>query len=304
MNTYEHCSYKHEPFPDYKPTPYHEWLKDLESGNVTFEELQNRFSSICRNCYPGIDLPVPQKSFRPQNWMLLRSYYALGKRIAPLKFLHTWYGQLQFTEQTSVVIKDVSIPNNLLPRLTQVLPPYLLTIVQNPFASIAAVLKGVELGIFGQAQSAKLTKIRKLIDAYDGKFCSEYRDKLEDISATQVEAVRWRMETEPVVEYAKAYENGLVILYENLCIDPYGKMSEIFDFVGWKLGQSTRDFIKSSISGERENANQHEAFYGVYRDPHVSLSKWKTQLTQAQIEEIAAVIFDSPLKTFWSNLPL
>jgi hypothetical protein len=89
-----------------------------------------------------------------------------------------------------------------------------------------------------------------------------------------------------------------------ICTDPQRKITEIFDFVGWELGQTTRDFINESTAGERQFARKSKARYSVYRDPQISMSKWKKQLTDAQQADIASVIRDSPLKDLWSDLPI
>ncbi len=146
--------------------------------------------------------------------------------------------------------------------------------------------------------------IRKSIDALKGKFLWEYRDRLEEMSPAQLGALIWRIQVEPLVDYTCSYPQGLVVVYEDLCTDPQGKITEIFDFVSWELGQSTRDFINKSTADERQFSNKSKARYSVYHDPQVSMSKWKKQLTTEQQADIASVIRESPLKDFWSDLPI
>ncbi|PSO55906.1 MAG: hypothetical protein BRC40_04430 [Cyanobacteria bacterium QH_8_48_120] len=309
LNTYQHCSYKHEPFLPSKSTPYNQWRNDLNSGDI--EELRSRFQSLCRDCYFEIDQPPPgksfrrpAKSFRRQNPQLLRLLYGLGKRIDPIKNLYEWYGRANLSEQTPVLIKEVNFPNELLPRLCEVLQPHLIAIIRNPFANIASYFKGVELSLFGQARPRKIASLRKDIDSPSGQHLWKYREQLEQMSLAQLEAVRWRVQVEPLVEYARTYEPSLVVLYEDLCADPHGKTAEIFEFLGWELTPVTSNFINQSISGERSLPKTSKAYYSVYRDPQESLSKWKTQLTAEQKADIASVIRESPLQDFWSDIPL
>ena len=302
MDSYEHCSYKFEPFV--RSPLYREWKNDLESGDV--EQLRRRFWSICSNCHHEVDLPpFPAKSFRWQNPQLLHLLHGLGTRVEALKPLYSWYGQTKLTSETPILIKDVNFPTPLLPRLCEVLQPKLIGMIRNPFGRIASTLKGKELNqVNKRSQSERVEGIQRSIDAVGGNFLAEYRDRLEEMSDIQLDAVIWRIQVEPLVEYTRSYDQGIVIVYEDLCNDPQSKITEIFDFVGWELGQTTRDFINESTAGERQLSDKSKAYFSVYRDPRTSMSKWKTQLTDEQQADIASVIRDSPLKNLWSDLPL
>ncbi|MBE9041142.1 sulfotransferase domain-containing protein [Oscillatoriales cyanobacterium LEGE 11467] len=303
MNSYEHCSYKHEPFLRKKSTDYNTWLQQIESGDA--KSLRSEYEAICRRAYHGVDMPpFPPKSFRNQNGQLLHLLYGLGKRVDAIKPLYEWYGKMPLTERTPVLIKDVNFPNHLLPRLCEAIEPYMLAVARNPFANIASYLKGVELSLFGQSQKAKVESVRQLLESPNGERFSQYLDRLDGMSLAQFEALTWRIGVEPLVEFARSYDRGLVVVYDDVCLDPHGKIAEIFDFVGWEVGQSTRDFIDRSISGEKSSANSDKAYYSVYRDPRQSMSKWKTQLTDEQVADIASVIRESPLTDLWPDMPL
>ena len=304
MNQYEHCSYKYEPFLESKATPYRDWKHDLESGDV--EQLRQSFLSLCNSCYLEVDQPpFPPKSFRHQNPQLLHLLYGLGQRNSVLKQLYQWYGKNTFSSQNSILIKDVNFPNKLLPNLCQVLQPHLIAIIRNPFANIASYLKGIELGLFDSQTSEKIDRIRQhILNEPACEHLSHYIPQLEKMSGFQLEALRWRIQVEPLVDYAKNYNRGFVVVYEDLCLDPHGKIREIFDFVNWEIPQATKDFIDKSISGEKASLGKGKSYHSVYRDPRQSISKWKKQLSREQQKEIATVIRESPLKNLWSDLPL
>ncbi len=303
MNTYQNCIYKYEPFLPSKQTPYTAWKNNLNSDDL--EKLRDDFWSLCCQCYYGVDAPpFPPKSFRKQKGEILHFFYGLGKRIDLLKYLYQWYGRPQLTKDTSVLIKDVNFPNQMLPRLYEVLQPYLIAMIRNPFANIASYLKGVELSLFAKERTQKVDKLEQLLASPEGKHLAQYRQQLRNMSVAQFEAVRWRFQVEPLVEYVRNHDQSLLVVYEDLCTDPHSKITAIFDFVGWQLDQAVHDFIDLSTSGETKVSESSKAYYSVYRDPTKSMSKWKTQLTEQQKIDIASIISDSPLKDLWSDLPL
>ena len=303
MNTHADCSYKHEPFLRTKSTDYNTWLQEIESGDV--DRLRERYEEICRRAYHGVDMPpFPPKSFRSQNGKLLHLLYSVGNRIKWVQSLYESYGKVPLTEQTPVLIKDVNFPNQRLLRLCEVIEPSVLAVIRNPFANIASYLKGVELSLFENCQQAKVESVRQILQKPEGQQFSQYLDRLDDLSLAQIEALLWRMSAEPLVEFVRSYDRGLVVVYEDVCLDPHAQIAKMFDFVGWEVGQSTRDFIDRSISGEKSSSDSGKAYYSVYRDPRQSMSKWKTQLTHEQVADIASVIRESPLTDLWSDLPL
>ncbi|MGL6340616.1 MAG: sulfotransferase domain-containing protein [Waterburya sp.] len=302
MNMYQNCIYKYEPFLNSKQTPYTVWKNNLNSDDI--EQLRHDFWSLCCSCYYGVDVPpFPPKSFRTQNKEILHFLYGLGKRVNLSKNLYQWYGRPQLTQDTSVLIKDVNFPIQMLPRLCEVLQPHLITLVRNPFANIASYLKGVEMNLFSQEFTQQVNKLEQQLATSQDKHLSQYCQQLKNMSVAQLAAVRWRFQVEPLVDYARNHEKGLLVVYEDLCTDPHRQITEIFNFVGWQFQQTVHDFIDLSTAGETQNSQASKAYYSVYRDPKQSMSKWKTQLTKEQQSDIASIIVDSPLKNLWSDLP-
>jgi hypothetical protein len=303
MNMYQNCIYKYEPFLNSKRTPYTVWKNNLNTDDL--EKLRHDFWSLCRNCHYGVDVPpFPPKSFRTQNKEILHFLYGLGKRVNLSKNLYEWYGSPQLAQDTSVLIKDVNFPNHMLPRLQEVLQPHLIALVRNPFGNIASYLKGVELSLFGQEYTQQINRLEQQLTTPEGQHLSQYRQQLKNMSAAQFAAVCWRFQVEPLVNFVRSHEKGFLVVYEDLCTNPHGQITEIFDFVGWKVDQAVHDFIDLSTAIAVKNSQSSKAYYSVYRDPKHSMSKWKTQLTKEQQAEIASIIVDSPLKNLWSDLPL
>lgn len=300
LNTYQNCIYKYEPFLASKSSPFQTW-KDRLDGDYDLEEMRSSFWSLCNRCYFGVDNPpFPDKNFRKQSGYLLHLLYGLGKRIDRFQYLYELYGRTQLDRDTAVLIKDVNFPIHLLPDLSQVLQPYLIALVRNPFANIASYLKGINLGMFESDRERDISSLKKALDTPEGNL-AHYSDRLEDMSVAQFEAVRWRYQVESLVQFTKDYPQSTIVVYEDLCLDPLGKTREIFDFLGWQIDRKTEDFINASTSGTASTAKASKSYYSVYRDPHKSMSKWKEQLTEAQKLDIQSIICQSPLNNLWSD---
>ena len=304
LNSYEHCLLKYEPFLSVKPSPYTEWKDDLANGEV--RELRDRFETLCRSCNMAVDLPpFPAKSFRQQNPQLLRLFFSLGNRVDFLKFLYETYGRVTLTSNTPILIKDVNFPSHLLPKLCEVLNPLLIAIVRNPFATLASFYKGREIGLHSNVEHPQLiAQISQSIDSMNGLYLSEYRDCLSDLSETQLHSLNWRLLAEPLVDFAQQSNRGQVLVYEDLCSTPLDTVASLFDFLGWELGQTTREFIVQSSAGNRKSRSQSKAYFSVYRNSQTSLDKWKTQLSEAQKADIRSIVQDSTLMALWPQLDL
>ena len=230
--------------------------------------------------------------------MILR----IGTRAPPLKGVYEWYGRPRTDARTWVLIKEVNFPNERLSRLHEVLRPRLIPIIRNPFANIASHLKGVEMRIFAPRSEADIERVRKLIDMPGGEVWAEYRDRLGEMPIAAFEALRWRIQCEPLVAITQKLGPCHLVVYEDLCADPYAQSAIVFAFLGWEFGESTRIFLKASVAGPRSTSSPRRAFFSVYRSPEESLAKWEKQLSREQVSEIRTVISASPLARLWPDL--
>lgn len=303
LNTYVHCVYKHEPFLRSKPSPWLDIRNDLERVDVG--TLRQRYEKVARSAVHGVDQPpFPPKSVRHQNPKVMHALYGLGNRVPKLKKLYEVYGRPHMHEDADVLIKDVNFPNELLPKLCDVLDPWLVPIVRNPFANIASHLKGVEKGYFAEITDADRARVGELIDAQDDASLKSYRDRLQTLTTLQFEAVRWRLQVEPLIDFSRQWPRSRLVVYEDLCADPMGQTEQLFSFLGWRMKDSTREFIEASTSGPQDERNTEREYYTVFRDPRKSMNKWRQQLSSAQQEEIASVFRDSPHTGLWKDLPI
>jgi hypothetical protein len=304
LNTYVHCAYKHEPFLPGKRNAYLAIREQL--GRVDPFRLRKEYERVVRSAVHGVDQPPfpASKSVRPQNPSVLRALYVLGNKAPRLRMLFETYARPHMHEDADVLIKDVNFPNELLPKLCDVIQPWLLPVVRNPFANIASHLQGVKLGQFQPVTDRDRERVRELLGQSDEPTLRGYRDALDKLTPLQFETVRWRLQVEPLLAFAQQYRRAHVIVYEDLCARPMQETERVFEFLGWNMKESTREFIRASTSGAKSSLGDSDAYYSVYRDPTESLHKWRDQLSAAQQNEIASVFRDSPHARLWNDLPL
>ena len=302
LNTYDRCLLKYEPFQSMKPSPYLDWKTELPTGDIV--DLRARFDALCQTCNSAVDMPpFPPKQFRRQNRHLLRLLFSMGKRVNALNRLYETYGRVSLSSDTTVLIKDVNFPGYLLPKLCDVLDPFVIALVRNPFATLASFYKGREIGLHPDAERSNLiANVRHYIDCFgDGSF-AQYRESLAELSETQLHALHWRLLVEPLVSHANTSDRARVVVYEHLCQQTETTIASLFQFLGWDMGPNTQQFITDTMSGKRKSRNQKREYFSVYRNPQSSLGKWKQQLSKSQQDDIRSIVQESPVMTLWPEL--
>lgn len=304
LNSHPSCYYKHEPFPEWKRTPYSAWKSELQQSDDRLT-LRESFDAICRGCHHQVDMPpFPEKSFKRRNPRVLHWLHALGSRIDSLRGIYEFYGRPKLSENGEILIKDVNFETSLLPALCQTIEPTLLPTIRNPFANVASHLSGVAKGIFESDREADSLRAREIIQAPGGEAFRDYLDELDKMPEAMFEALRWRIHVEPLVAVAEAQPNSRTVVYEDLCEDPIGETERIFDFIGWDMTEATRSFVESSVSGPSQASDSRRAYFSVFRDPRESMNKWQTQLNSTEQSQIAEMMRDSPLLDRWRDLPV
>jgi len=305
LATHERCVYKHEPFLAAGPTPFRSLLERLPTEDAPI--LRDLCRTACRDCDARVEEPFVQqigmRRLAPEPLALVRRAALRHRWLAPV---YRALGRPRFDAGDGVLIKDVNFPNELLPRLCEVVRPKLVAVVRNPFANVSSLLMGRELGAFRRKPSADdVVRVRLLLERPELAHLRRYRAVLADLPITAFEALRWRVQTEPLVDFAtRRPDDARLVVYERFCADPIAGAEALFDFAGWRMLQPTRDFIEASIEGPRRGLDARRAYFSVFRRPEESLHKWKALLSLEQQGEIASVVRDSPLMGLWPDLAL
>ena len=160
-------------------------------------------------------------------------------------------------------------------------------IIRHPCGQIASVLKGEESGKFSSDVSASndYALIESLLNS---KYSMQNDLTLEEIKKMDPIArlaVRWVLFNEQALEDIElSGVRGMIIRYEDICVDPTHEIKKMFNFAGLKWNNQTKKFIEHSIS------NHSSAYYSVFKNPEAAMSKWKTFFTNDEIDIIKKII--------------
>jgi hypothetical protein len=301
FNTHPGFLYKYEPFLAAKAGPWRDWLGGIDHGEP--DQRRQEFFRLCSTCLHDVDLPpFPPKHFRRKGAGILHFLHLAGKRLPAMRRLYESIGRPRMDQVEAVLIKDVNFPNEKLTRLCEVLEPYLLCVVRNPFANVASYLQGIEEGLMQRPGAADVARVRGVLQSPGFETVAPYAGGLETMSREAFEALRWRIQVEPLAAIARAHTKARLVVYDDLCRDPVGGMRDLFAFLGREMPAATAAFLDKTVKGDDRAARGRKAYYSVYRDPAESLSKWQRQLDGRQRAEMAAVLRESPLMTLWPEL--
>jgi len=296
LSRYSRCNYKFEPFNPPKDTPYNHWLRQIDHGDATV--LSDEFRLICSRCFHNIDYPpFFRRSCLRQSPALLRLTWQCAEIFSWMQIAYEWYGRPTFSNGDSVLIKQVNFPNEILPQLTTVLAPTIIGLIRNPYASVSSAIK-----FYGERPMRtpeSMSRVLQLIAMPGYESLRHFSDTLTKMSNSAFEALRWRIQTEPLVEFTQQYRNGKVVLYETAVRQPHEVTKDIFNFLNWQYDDSIDQLINSMAGGEKKLICSRRRQFSVYRDPTDSLNKWKKNLTKSQIGDIDQVCSESPLMKYW-----
>jgi hypothetical protein len=303
LNQYDHCIYKYEPFNLDKPLAFRTWLSDLDNGDR--QALADRFRDLCLACWHDVDYPpFLRKSCRRQWPWLLRATWGVGKVFPWARGLYHWYGRPRMQPRDWVLLKQVNFPNEKLPRLVEVLAPRIVAIVRNPLASVNSSLRFYRKENEAIRTPPNVDRVLELTRTMEGSDLVQFtREQLLGMSDAAFEAVRWRVQSEPLKAFADQYNKGLAIRYENFADDPAGTAQAVFEFLGWEFDDKVRNFIATTNQrGEQANRNVDKNIYTIYRDPQQAMNRWKKDLEPAQVEDILRIVKTSPIMPIWPEI--
>lgn len=168
-------------------------------------------------------------------------------------------------------------------------------IVRRPFGVVASRRLGQEQGLL---PTGHLRDVSSQIRQLDPVLADELgpADRLTDL---QRNALLWRIEVEKGIEAANRHDSVLLVVYEDLCMNPRGCTRRILEHFGMEfapevesfLGESTRPRALSKFTRAEFLVSN---FFTVYRDPVVSMNKWRHLLSESDKAQILQIVEPSP----------
>ena len=299
LNSSSRCVLKFEPFNPPKASPYRDWLLSFDQKND--EELHSQWQALARTAIHNVDYPPFQrKRCRSQNPWLLRCTWQLGKLMPKLRPVYEWYGKPNFRRGGALLIKQVNFPNEQLDRFCNVTGCHLISVVRNPYGSVASILRYATEPV----SESDYAGVRELLRLPGYERYRKYDDKLEEMSRPAFEALRWRIQNEPLVEHTRGLSHGMVVVYEDVCQQPFAWTRTMYEFVGWPFENRVERALTRMTAGENPGLFNRRKRYTVYRDPKQSKDKWRIELSQQQKTAIKNVVDESPILDLWPGLDI
>lgn len=165
-------------------------------------------------------------------------------------------------------------------------------IIRHPCGQIASILNGEKGDKFvGRARGSESYHIFSMLLETDfAKRCELTIEQLESLEPIERLAWKWTLFNEKSVEDIAAHPGrGMVIRYDDLCNDPISTGQSMLEFSGLNFSSQVEDFISQSTSA----SGHSKSYYSVFKDPKISLNRWREDFTPEDIEKIRTIVMRS-----------
>lgn len=168
-------------------------------------------------------------------------------------------------------------------------------ILRHPCGYVASVQRGEAGNQFTDATPASEDYgiLMQLLDTEPARAYGLALQDLKGMSPEERLTWRWTLTCEKAWMEIRDLDRVLLMRYEDVCADPVGKTSQMFEFSGLDMNKQTRDFIEATTS------RRNDAYYSIYRDPTAAASRWQTELPSDVINRILGVLRQSRIGAFY-----
>lgn len=107
----------------------------------------------------------------------------------------------------------------------------------------------------------------------------------------------WRAFSETAFASIEGQSNARVVVYEELCGNPIEQSRALLTFAGLSWHEQTETFLTRST--------QHDGpagYYAVERNSIEAAERWRKEMAPEDQETVRAVVRESPLARYWSDL--
>jgi hypothetical protein len=176
-----------------------------------------------------------------------------------------------------------------------------LFVIRHPCGQIASTLEGIKRGKFASQISIydDIGVLARMAGMDQAKRYGVTCARLSAMSPIQRLAWMWMLPNEKALEDVARDPSIKIVRYRDLCERPIELSQELFRLVGITWDPTVEEFLRNSTAAQYAEPDN---YYSVFRDPKLSVDRWRTVLTDEQINEIRAVVEGSPperLFEFW-----
>jgi Sulfotransferase family len=222
--------------------------------------------------------------------LALRGIKKMGFAQEPTLKLRPWMFR-RSVDEVSLVIKSVVSNMRLawvhqhFPEIKQVL------IIRHPGGYLNSWLNGKR--DHGWSKFGKKGRLNQAIIPLARPEHEKYLDSYENGTDFERELIYWIIANEtPLLQLGE--KSGLMtVVYEDLCENPQKIMSQVYEHCEIPFLTSTQEFIEQTTS------RQEDGFHSVFKDPRVAAEKWRSELSQEQIEIVERYLAGSILAPLW-----
>jgi len=177
--------------------------------------------------------------------------------------------------------------------LAQALPEArIILILRNPLGQVASRLRGLKDGRLERRE-----RDLALLETEQARRFGLTEQRLLSCSEAEYLAWEWAVLNHKAAEELDGLPQARSLRHADLVREPLAQSRALFAFAGLSWQPATEEFIRLSTSHDGP-----EGYFQVMRDASKVLDNWRTQLTQAQQEEIRAVVAATPLARRWPEL--
>lgn len=159
-------------------------------------------------------------------------------------------------------------------------------ILRHPCGYVASTLRGEQKGKFegGKGSSEDWPIFEKACATPAARAAGIDMAVVKAMSEVERLALKWALYSEHARTDTEANASVLPVRYEDVCFDTAATVQRLFAHCGLNFGEQTARFINYSIGGERSG------YYSIVKNPQRSATKWESELSPAQIDEVLSVI--------------
>lgn len=159
-------------------------------------------------------------------------------------------------------------------------------IARHPCGYVASVLRGESQRRFtsGVASSEDLDLLAQGLETPPALRHGLTMEALKAMHPTERLAWRWVLFNAKAMQDVAGAPRCMTLRYEDLCRDPVAISRRLFEFTELSWSAQTERFVNQST------AKDVGRYYSVVKDPLKAASKWKDQLSKADIHRIRSVV--------------